>query len=180
MILGRVIRLTDGESHSIIRTRWLTPIFVSGDVISFCVQGGGGGMLASATDESGVTRGNNIILGGLVIQVLFFGFFIIVAANFHLRIRGVPTGTSAANQVPWQRYLVVLYAASLLIIVRCVFRIAEYAGGQTGPLLSTEVYLYIFDATLMFLVMALFNTQHPSRIISKKVAARYGMVSLNA
>lgn len=39
MMLGRIILLTDGEHHSIIRKRWLTKIFVVGDVASFAVQG---------------------------------------------------------------------------------------------------------------------------------------------
>jgi hypothetical protein len=52
-------------------------------------------------------------------------------------------------------------------MVRCIFRIAEYAGGQGGVLLSSEIYLYIFDATLMFLVMVIFNVQHPSMVISR-------------
>lgn len=41
IILGRVILMTDGERHSLIRQKWLTKIFVAGDVISFLVQGGG-------------------------------------------------------------------------------------------------------------------------------------------
>lgn len=39
MMLGRIILLTDGEHHSIIRKKWLTKIFVVGDVASFAVQG---------------------------------------------------------------------------------------------------------------------------------------------
>lgn len=39
MILGRLIRVLDAEHFSIIRTRWLTKIFVLGDVLSFAVQG---------------------------------------------------------------------------------------------------------------------------------------------
>ena len=35
MILGRIILLTDGEKHSIIRQKWLTKIFVTGDCINF-------------------------------------------------------------------------------------------------------------------------------------------------
>lgn len=31
--------------------------------------------------------------------------------------------------------------------------------------LSHEFYLYVFDATIMFLVMLVFNVYHPSRII---------------
>ena len=41
MILGRIIRLTGGERHSLIRPSWLTKIFVVGDVLSFFVQSGG-------------------------------------------------------------------------------------------------------------------------------------------
>lgn len=33
--------------------------------------------------------------------------------------------------------------------------------GQDGVLLSSEVYLYVFDATLMFLMMVLLNIWHP-------------------
>ena len=41
MCLGRIILITDGEQHSIIRGKWLTKIFVVGDVISFVMQGAG-------------------------------------------------------------------------------------------------------------------------------------------
>lgn len=41
MILGRIILLTEGEQYSLIRQRWLTKIFVAGDVASFLMQGGG-------------------------------------------------------------------------------------------------------------------------------------------
>ena len=41
IILGRIIVLLDGQAHSMIRVKWLTKIFVSGDVLSFLVQGGG-------------------------------------------------------------------------------------------------------------------------------------------
>lgn len=41
MILGRLITRLDAPSHSIVRPKWLTKIFVVGDILSFCVQGGG-------------------------------------------------------------------------------------------------------------------------------------------
>ena len=56
MCLGRLIQITHGEQHSLIRARWLTKIFVVGDVISFLLQGAGGGIMASewAQEESGI------------------------------------------------------------------------------------------------------------------------------
>ena len=41
IILGRIILLTDGESHAIIKQRWLTKTFVSGDVLCFMLQASG-------------------------------------------------------------------------------------------------------------------------------------------
>lgn len=41
MMLGRIILVTDGEAHSVISKKWLTKIFVTGDVISFLMQGAG-------------------------------------------------------------------------------------------------------------------------------------------
>lgn len=125
-------------------------------------------MLAKAKSSDDQKRGTNIITGGLFIQVFFFGFFIIVSAVFHLRIIKAPTIKSLRSEVPWPKYMIILYTASCLIMVRSIFRIAEYIQGHDGALLKTEVYIYIFDATLMFLTMALFNVFHPSHIISRK------------
>ena len=41
MELGRIIALCDGAHHSLIKLRWLTKIFVAGDVLSFLMQAGG-------------------------------------------------------------------------------------------------------------------------------------------
>jgi hypothetical protein len=127
----------------------------------------GGGILAQAKKQSSVDLGQNIITAGLCIQVLFFGIFIMVAGIFHWRISRFPTTRSQNLTIPWAHYLWILYGASLMIMIRSVFRIVEYVMGQDGVLLSKEIYLYIFDATLMFIMMALFNIYHPSKIIRK-------------
>ena len=62
--------------------------------------------------------------------------------------------------------MLVLFAASLLIMVRSIFRVAEYLQGFDGYLLSHEAYLYIFDGLLMWLNMLLFNWLHPAEILS--------------
>ncbi|KAH8593539.1 RTA1 like protein-domain-containing protein [Bisporella sp. PMI_857] len=173
MVLGRIIRITDGESCSIVKATWLTKIFVFGDVLSFLAQSSGGGMLAKAKNQKDKDLGEHIITGGLGIQILFFGFFIICAGIFHYRIRQVPTTAATTLTVPWERQLLVLYFASILIMIRSIFRIAEYVMGSDGFLLSHEIYLYIFDATLMFITMLVFNLWHPSRVVSKRLL-KYG------
>ncbi|KPM37830.1 hypothetical protein AK830_g8732 [Neonectria ditissima] len=172
MVLGRIIILLGAGEHSIIRTNWLTKVFVLGDVLSFFAQSGGGGMLATAKNSDNVKLGENIIVGGLCIQILFFGFFMIVTLIFHLRIQAKPTQKSYELAVPWRKLLYVLYTTSLFILVRSVFRVAEYVLGKDGELQSNEYWIYIFDATLMGLVAVLYNWFHPSRVVNRNADAK--------
>lgn len=163
MILGRIILLTSGENYSVVRRTWLTKIFVGGDVLCFLMQGAGGGIMSSAKGDPGKTKmGENLIIGGLFVQLTFFGFFVIAASIFQIRGRDHLRSLSAA--IPWKKQLYVLYFTSIFILVRSIFRVVEYLQGNAGYLLSTEVYLYIFDALLMFAVMAAMNVVHPGDI----------------
>ncbi|KAJ5731612.1 uncharacterized protein N7483_006120 [Penicillium malachiteum] len=168
MILGRIIRGVDGNSNSLIRTTRLTKIFVCGDVLSFFIQSAGGGMLSSANSASSLKLGENIIVGGLIVQILFFGFFVIVSVVFHRRMNAHPTSTWLNSSVQWGRYMYVLYAESTMIMVRCIYRVIEYIQGSSGTLQSHEAFAYIFDATLMLLVMVIFIWKHPHQIMTKQ------------
>lgn len=46
-----------------------------------------------------------------------------------------------------------LYAASLLILVRSGFRLVQYPQGEQGALSKREVLGYVFDASLMLVVV---------------------------
>ena len=165
MILGRVIRLTDGEAHSLVRSNWITKLLVAGDILSFLTQSGGGGMLAAAKTTMQQSLAQDVIIGGLGLQIIFFGAFIVVAGIFHFRLVHVPT--QSASGVPWQPRLCVLYVGSGLIMSRNVFRIIEYIMGNDGYLFRHEIFPYIFDAALMLGVMVVFGIWHPSRVINK-------------
>ncbi|KAJ5636655.1 uncharacterized protein N7484_009968 [Penicillium longicatenatum] len=167
MILGRVIRLLNGESNSLIRPSWLTKIFVTGDVLSFLMQSSGGGMLATAKTTSSVSLGENIIVAGLFVQVISFGVFILVSIIFHRRMLMTPMHLLVKTRIPWTQYMRVLYSGSALILVRSIYRVAEYIQGNSGYLQSKEVYVYVFDTTLMVICCLLFNYFHPSDILSK-------------
>lgn len=155
MIFARIIRVLGATHLALIRIQWLTKVFVIGDCLSFFIQSGGGGIQAAGSLEL-LHLGEKIILVGLFIQIIIFGFFIVSALNFHWRIRSSPTRESITNVVPWERHLLVLYGTSLIIMVRSVFRVMEYIQGNAGYIISNEYFLYIFDAVLMIIVMAVF------------------------
>ncbi len=52
IILGRIILLTEGEFHSMIKQSKLTKTFVWGDALCFWLQGGGNLRLPSPAIES--------------------------------------------------------------------------------------------------------------------------------
>src|SRR5262245_12457580 len=89
----------------------------------------------------------------------------VVTVVFHIRITRNPTTKSLSISNPWQKLIWVLYLTSLLIMVRSVFRMIEYAEGNDGELLKKEIYIYLLDATLMVIVAGVFTVHHPSGVL---------------
>ncbi|KAH8814869.1 RTA1 like protein-domain-containing protein [Xylogone sp. PMI_703] len=136
MELGRIILLVDGEDRSIIKKKWLTKVFVAGDVV----------------------------VVGLFIQIAFFSFFVVVALSFNRSINKAPTTRSKDPAIPWRKHIHTLYFTSILILIRSIFRCIEYIQGNDGYLLHHEIFIYIFDACLMLAVMVAFNVIYPSEV----------------
>ncbi len=121
-------------------------------------------MQASAKDAEKADMGEKMILGGLFVQILFFSIFIIISIIFHRRMLSTPLNYIGTG-LPWSRYLKILYAVSTLIMIRSVFRVAEYLQGKDGFLQSKEVFIYIFDGALMLICCGVLNVWHPSAIV---------------
>lgn len=175
MTLGRIMRGLgpDGEACSLIPVKWLTTLFVVGDVLGFVIQGGGAGLMAGGSKAE---LGKNIIIAGLFVQIAFFCLFVAVAILFDRRYRRRTVGgfkslaASSASHQPghlseppfdWKKLMLMLYATSGLILFRCIFRIVEYIMGPDAYLLATEWPLFAFDLTLMIITMVLFYVWHP-------------------
>ncbi|OJD10807.1 hypothetical protein AJ78_08281 [Emergomyces pasteurianus Ep9510] len=171
MILGRLIRTLRAESLSLIPVKWVTKIFVSGDVLSFSLQAGGGGIQGGRTLKL-FEMGEKIIVAGLFTQIAVFGFFVATTVLFHRRVAMKPTPIAAQGVIPWRRHIFVLYATSAIILIRSIFRVVEYLQGNGGYLISHEVFLYIFDMILMVLVMGIFLLWYIDDLESKRVHKR--------
>ncbi|KAL2816185.1 RTA1 like protein-domain-containing protein [Aspergillus cavernicola] len=154
MFLARLIRSVGAEKHSLIRVNWMTKTFVAGDIASFLVQGNGAGMMAI---DRMADIAKAIVITGLMIQIVVFGFFMLTSIVFEKRMRRAPT----AHEGSWRRHLYPLYAVSVLIMVRSIFRVIEYAMGNKGYLLSHEWPMYVFDSVLMLGVMGIWGWWHP-------------------
>ncbi|KAH7123153.1 RTA1 like protein-domain-containing protein [Dactylonectria macrodidyma] len=165
MILARVIRSIGAESLSIVPIRWLTKIFVCGDIVSFAVQASGAGIMVTADS---MKTGENIILGGLFIQIIVFGLFALTAIMFEVRLRRQGSTVSLDGQPGWKSTMLMLYVVSAFIMIRSIFRVIEYIMGNDGYPLRNEWTLYVFDACLMFGVVVAFGWRFPGGLGPKK------------
>ena len=74
-----------------------------------------------------------------------------------------------------------LYTVSILILVRCIYRVIEYIQGeQDGYLFTHEWTIYVLDAALMFIAMVTFFVWHPNVLkrVIKGETAQAGMTAV--
>ncbi|GAM40030.1 RTA1 domain protein [Talaromyces pinophilus] len=179
MTLGRVMVSLNSQQLSIVPVRFLTKVFVVGDVVSFLLQCGGGGYMAAGT-VAAMNTGAHIVIGGLVIQLIFFGFFVVVSAVFHWRMK---RRNPSRNQVSspsktWESMMWALYAACFLILVRSIFRVAEFVEGNDGFIMRREYLLYIFDACLMALTGLVLAVVYPGSFLGSNDGKRESALQL--
>ena len=149
--VGAVWWLTIGRRAA----RWLTPVFVSFDILSLLLQLVGAVRISDTqpTDldaSQKLNRGKDIALVGVTLQIVAFGFFTLVAVRFHLvskrfkqqlaqRFQATPgnkyvtiEGNSRRFKPNWEAMLYALNTSCLLILVRSIFREVNFGQGKTG------------------------------------------------
>jgi hypothetical protein len=163
MIYGRIVNFVHSPDASMIRPDRVTKIFVFGDVISFFMQAGGGGMMAQPDMAN---LGQKIMLVGLFCQLLFFSLFLAISLVFWKRMQSSAKlyTTPTYGKHTWKSLMKLLFGAAVIIILRCVYRIVEFAQGNSGYLASHEIYMYIFDAVPMCIVQLMFHFVHAGNV----------------
>ncbi|KIM95606.1 hypothetical protein OIDMADRAFT_133677 [Oidiodendron maius Zn] len=168
--------------------RFVTPIFVICDIIALFLQLIGAIIITSVQpgDEdaaSKLNKGKAIALIGVAVQMISFGLFSVVAirfnftskrfeAEFQERIRGsldekysTFDGVDRKLKRNWVALLRCVNFASLMILVRSVYRMIDFALGRAGYTETHEWCVYIFDALPIFPVVALFTYWHPAKYL---------------
>ncbi|KAF8147932.1 RTA1 like protein-domain-containing protein [Mycena galopus ATCC 62051] len=160
-----------------IRRSRITKIFVWSDVTTFLVQSGGGGLTAMRNNISLAKLGTKVALVGLVLQALSFGLFTIVLIIFARRVSiHFPELKHPKNARPfkvfsrqpiddWRIVVYIMCATCVGILIRSVFRIAEFAGGYSGVISTHEGYFYVFDSLPLWIAMTLYCVVWPTRAL---------------
>jgi hypothetical protein len=174
LCLGRVI-VAIGSENSRLKPKMYTYVFISCDLLSLILQGVGGGMAATGKDAKGSKKGVDIMIAGLISQVITMSFFLALWVDFTLRTRRARlSGSLARTQPPLYDQLRTfktfglfqwsLFAATILIFVRCIYRVAELWDGFSGHLANDEVTFMIFEGPMIILAVTAITVFHPGRV----------------
>ncbi|EPS32291.1 hypothetical protein PDE_07251 [Penicillium oxalicum 114-2] len=167
MVLGRIIRAFDAEHLSSMRPKRLTLVFVMNDIICFCTQLGGAGVQVTG-DANVMNIGKKVVLAGLIFSLFIFIIFVAIAVTFHRRLQRESTPILTMNpDLPWKRYMVMLYVACGALAVRNLVRTIQFGANRTADINTKEAYIYIFDAFLMALAMGVMVVHHPGLLVKK-------------
>lgn len=174
MFLGRVIRSFDAEHHASIRPKWLTPIFVLNDVITFITQIAGAGVQVTG-DAHVMDIGKKATLAGLIFSLIVFCLFVLIAAVFHRRCNRDPTPVLLHNpNLNWKRYMWALYISCFAIMLRNLIRLIQFGSDKESPLNTKEAFIYVFDAVPMLISVVVLMVYHPGLLIKRARNAQKG------
>ena len=118
--------------------------------------------------------GKALLKSALVLQLGVLFLFVVLASYFHRKCK-------RANLLPnnLSAVLHTLYASSLLIGVRTIFRTVEYFTtaslnfydikdpNSISPLFRYEWFFWVFESSLMILNTFLLNARHPMRFLPR-------------
>lgn len=116
-------------------------------MVSLVLQAVGGALAAP---------GSHVMVAGLAFQALTMLCFVLAAADFAVRARG------PLRRATSLRFRLFLGAASLLILWRSCFRVAELSEGWSGPVMADQGMFIGFEGVLVAVAVVALVVFHPA------------------
>jgi magnesium-transporting ATPase (P-type) len=140
-----------GRKSSVLGARHglFTVVFVTCDVISLIIQSVGGAM-ASIADNDGkdTAPGTHTMVAGIAFQTVTMFIFLLLFVEYIVKHH---RRSKDWRPTDWKVLVYTLFASSMLILIRSIYRVVELAQGWRGTLITHEVYLFTLDSMLMVL-----------------------------
>lgn len=149
LCLARIV-IAFGTDISRIPPRWYTYIFITCDILSLVMQSVGGAIASTADSDKALDAGSSITIAGLAWQVFTLTLFMALCAEFALRCYQRRNSFDESQKglrdsKQFKYFLVALGVATILIYVRCIYRVAEMSFGWGGLLMSNETYFLVLE-----------------------------------
>ncbi|KAF5683875.1 phospholipid-translocating ATPase [Fusarium circinatum] len=153
-----------------VHPRWYPRIFLPADLSCLIIQAIGGGVAAAAKrNQPDLARnGNRTIVAGVVLQVIVLLAFGAMGTDYYLRVKRYLHSSEAAPESlrVWQdkKFRMFSFAVSgayFAILTRCIYRIAEMAGGWGNHIMQDEPSFLVLDSSLVLITGFLLTAFHP-------------------
>ncbi|KAE9984707.1 hypothetical protein EG327_004918 [Venturia inaequalis] len=138
--------------------RVLTTFLAADAVCEVLIINGVQRIANSRFSEASRKLGGDLTKAGLILQAILFLLFVLLAAVFQRRAQRAQVLTPSLKTT-----LTVLYVSCTIVTARCIYRIVEFFEWGNGPLAHSEVYFWIFEASIMFINTAMLNIWHPGK-----------------
>ncbi|TEA17387.1 Sphingoid long-chain base transporter RSB1 [Colletotrichum sidae] len=153
-----------------IRPRLYPLIFLPADLTCLIIQAIGGGIAAAAgqTNKKLLDGGNQAIIAGIVLQVVVLMLFGVAGADYWIRLRkwartgsGRPEQLALWNDKKFRMFIYGIAGAYACVMVRCIYRVAEMAGGWGNHIMQDEASFMVLDSGLVLICVTLLTVFHP-------------------
>ncbi|TQW00483.1 hypothetical protein V2A60_001562 [Cordyceps javanica] len=165
------VALALNPSLSRIPAAWYPRIFLPADVSCLIVQAIGGGIAAAAghTKPKLQKTGNQAIIAGVALQVVVLAIFGALGLDYLVRVARwmrTPEAQGTEGHRVWRSrnfviFLAAICTAYMAIFIRCIYRIAEMAGGWGNHIMQDEPSFLVLDSSLVLLGSAILTIFHP-------------------
>jgi hypothetical protein len=151
-----------GPEHSILKPRLYPWIFIGCDFGSIVLQAAGGGLAAAGgtNNRDLVNAGNNLIVAGIAFQVVTMAVCGLFALLFVFRLRKAHSAhaamgeksryqmdkdTSGVHTGKVKVFGLMVVLAYVTVLIRCIYRLPEMAGGWGNALMRNEREFLLLD-----------------------------------
>ncbi|KAF4464987.1 RTA [Fusarium albosuccineum] len=164
LCLARIITVY-GEGFSRFSPRTYTITFMISDFIALVFQAAGGSILGG-DDPTMTDTGLAIIKTGLAAHLAAISIFVILASELGFRIyrhqdRWNPKFDRLQRSWRFNMFLICLGVATLCILIRTSYRVAELSGGYDSKLANDEVAFMILEGAMIVVSTVCLAVGHP-------------------
>lgn len=174
ILYGRLLADRVRPEYSIMRPAIVSKVFIISDVTTFLFQASGGGLTAM---ESMASAGKTMMVVGLCAQLASYIIFWVIFTILH--IRAYRAG-DLRNKQPWHKIIWVLHFSSLCILIRCIFRTAEWSVPKDHILITSELIFYLLDVVTLFLGVGIYCIWWPATWIAQSTDSSLAIEQWNA
>ncbi|KAH8678488.1 putative RTA1 domain protein [Xylariales sp. PMI_506] len=176
LTLKHVVR-HNGPEYSRLRPELYTWIFIGCDIGSILLQATGGGIAGAAgrTNISLLNVGDWVIVAGISFQVATMALCGLLAVEYTIKklraqkLGEQPGGPDDSKAKIFQAAVAFAYVA---VLIRCIYRVPEMAGGWGNPRMRNEKDFMALDGLMIVLAAGALTIFHPGYFYPSMATSR--------